>query len=95
MSYSQEFLNSLIGMGSLCYDSKKIINVLDIEDEERFRADFDNKNSEIYRYYQKGKDKADYLIDVKLFELAKEGDTKAYKLFEARKLERQEKNLIK
>ena len=79
-------------MGTLCYSLNKIINVLDIEDADvpQFTRDFDNPDSKVYQAFCKGKDKADYVIDMKLFEKAKGGDLKALKEYEERKYMQQE-----
>lgn len=72
-------------MGTLGYPSSKIINVLDIDDEKQFTKDFDNPRSEVAKAYKKGVDKADFIIDSKLFEMAKNGDLKALEKYEIRK----------
>jgi hypothetical protein len=63
------------------------MNVLDIptSDMKSFTDEFYNKNSEVYRAYKKGIDKADYVIDMKLFEEAKSGNIRALKKYEERK----------
>ena len=43
----------------------------------------------IGKSYQKGVDKSDYLIDLKLFEMAKGGDLKALREYQMRKNLRQ------
>jgi len=81
MNYSEDFLKKIVGVGTLGYSLQKIINVLDIEekDVEQFTEDFDNQSSPVAIAFQKGIDKADYAIDMKLFEMAKNGDLKALK----------------
>ena len=71
METTTEFLGKITGMGTLGYDVQKIINILDIEDEEEFIKEFNDKKSLIAKAYQKGVDKSDYIIDTKLFEMAK------------------------
>lgn len=85
MEYDKEFIAKITGMGTLGYDAEKIINVLDIVDVDQFRKDFMNKDSDIYKAFQKGVDKSDYIIDMKLYELAKTGDMKAIELYDKRK----------
>lgn len=87
--YSEKFLKQITSVGMLNYPISKILNIFDeeLEDVQQFTLDFYNKNSEIYKAYMKGKDKSDYLIDTKLFELAKEGDLSALTKFEKRKKE--------
>ena len=70
METTTEFLGKITGMGTLGYDVQKIINILDIEDEEGFSKEFNDKKSLIAKAYQKGVDKSDYIIDTKLFEMA-------------------------
>jgi hypothetical protein len=74
--------------GVLEYPPKKIINILEVEDESAFMRDFYNPLSDIYKAYQRGKDKADYAVDKKLFDLAKSGDIEALIKLEDRKLAR-------
>jgi 3-methyladenine DNA glycosylase AlkC len=85
MEYEKEFIGKITGMGMLGYDVQKIINVLDVENEEQFKRDFQDKTSLISKAYQKGVDKSDYIIDSKLYELAKTGDKKAIEMYEKRK----------
>lgn len=72
-------------MGTLGYPLSKIINVLDVDDEKQFTKDFDNPKSKVAVAYQKGVDKADFILDSKLFEMAKNGDLKALNKYEERK----------
>jgi hypothetical protein len=83
--YSEEFLKKITGVGSLGYSYQKTINVLDIENLDTFKKDFFDENSEVYKYYRKGMDIADYAIDQKLFEKAKSGDLKALDEYERRR----------
>lgn len=85
METTTEFLSKITGMGTLGYDVQKIINILDIEDEEGFIKEFNDKKSLITKAYQKGVDKSDYIIDTKLFEMAKTGDMKAIEMYDKRK----------
>jgi 3-methyladenine DNA glycosylase AlkC len=86
MQYTPDQLSKVTQCGMLSYPPQKIVNIFDFEDEAKFLADFENKESEIYKAYQKGKDKADFIIDHKLFELAQKGDLNALKEFKLRKL---------
>jgi glycosylphosphatidylinositol transamidase (GPIT) subunit GPI8 len=87
MSYTEDFLKKIIQMGILEYTCDKILNILDefIEDQNKFIKDFNNDNSEVYKAYKKGKDKADFIIDQRLFELAKTGNIAAIEKIEQRK----------
>lgn len=85
MEYNDEFLKKMVQVGTLGYPLSKIINVLDIDDIKQFTKDFDNPKSKIAVSYQKGVDKADFILDIKLFEMAKNGDLKALQKYEERK----------
>jgi len=84
MEYTKEFLATIVHVGILGYPLSKILNIFDIE-ETNFSIDFYTPGSALHSAYNKGIDKADYIIDSKLFEMAKEGDLKALEKFEARK----------
>lgn len=85
MEYNEDFLKKIVQMGTLGYPLSKIINVLDIDDIKQFTKDFDNAKSKVSNSYQKGIDKADFVIDSKLFDMAKGGDLKALEKYEKRK----------
>lgn len=85
MKYTDEFLKKIMQCGTLGYPLSKILNVLDIENEAEFKVDFNNKESEVSKNYQKGIDRADFVLDSKLFEMAKDGDLKALDKYEKRK----------
>jgi hypothetical protein len=90
MEHTDDFLKKVTSMGTLRYSLKKCINILDVADtdERAFASDFDNAETKVGKAYQKGIDKADYAIDVKLFDLAtKKGDLKALEVFERRRYE--------
>lgn len=87
MEYTEEMIKKIVQSGTLGYPLSKIINVLDITDGENFTKDFDNPDSIVAKSYQKGIDKSDFLIDSKLFEMAKDGDLKAMVKYEERKSE--------
>ena len=72
-------------LGTLAYPLSKCLNVLEEGfDQEQFKKDFYDETSEVYNAYQAGKDKADFLIDTKLFEKARGGDIKALEKLELR-----------
>jgi hypothetical protein len=85
MEYNEDFLKKMVQVGTLGYPLSKIINVLDIEDHKQFTKDFDNPKSKVAISYQKGVDKADFVLDSKLFDMAKGGDLKALDKYERRK----------
>ena len=85
MEYNEDFLKKMVQVGTLGYPLSKIINVLDIDDIKQFTKDFDNQKSQVAISYQKGVDKADFVLDSKLFDMAKGGDLKALDKYETRK----------
>lgn len=85
MEYNEDFLKKMVQVGTLGYPLSKIINVLDIDDIKQFTKDFDNPKSQVAISYQKGVDKADFVLDSKLFDMAKGGDLKALEKYEVRK----------
>ena len=85
MEYTEEILSKVAWCGTLGFPLCRILNVVEVEDEEQFKEDFNNPQSRVYRMYQKGKDKADYVIDKKLFDMASNGDMRALEKFEERK----------
>ncbi|MFY7937475.1 MAG: hypothetical protein ACOVOQ_08860 [Flavobacterium sp.] len=85
MEYNEDFLKKMVQVGTLGYPLSKIINVLDIDDTKKFTKDFDNPKSKVAISYQKGVDKADFVLDSKLFDMAKGGDLKALDKYERRK----------
>lgn len=85
MEYNEDFLKKMVQVGTLGYPLSKIVNVLDIEDTKQFTKDFDNPKSKVAISYQKGVDKADFVLDSKLFDMAKGGDLKALDKYERRK----------
>ena len=86
MEYTEEFLNKVVQVGILGYDVAKVINVLDVpeQDEIKFSADFANPESVVFKKYKKGVDKAEYALDAKLFDLAQKGNIAAMKKWEER-----------
>jgi len=85
MEYSEEITNRLIQAGTLGYPLSKILSIIEVEDEAQFIKDFDNADSNVYKAYKKGLDKSEFLLDTKLFELAKSGDLTAIDMFEKKK----------
>lgn len=67
----------LKNMGALSYSVETILSILNIADSEKFREDFFDKDSDVYRIYESGKNEAQYILDLKLLQMAKEGDMKA------------------
>lgn len=85
MEYNEDFLKKMVQVGTLGYPLSKIVNVLDIDDTKQFTKDFYNPKSKVAISYKKGVDKADFVLDSKLFDMAKGGDLKALQKYEERK----------
>ncbi len=90
MNIDKNTEEQIINFGALGYPASKIANILGYS-EEHIQSLFTNKTSEFYELYQKGVDLADYVIDLKLFELAKSGDINALDKLDYRKKTRQTK----
>lgn len=88
MEYTEDFLKKVTQTGTLGYPVEKVINVLDVNDPIKFTTDFNDPKSLIGKAYQKGIDLSDFIIDSKLFEMAKGGDLKAIAKYESRKSQR-------
>ena len=88
MKYNDELLTQITQAGTLGYPLSKILNVFDIQDEDQFKKDFYDETTKINKAYQKGVDKSEFLLDSKLFEMAKDGDIKAMDKLEFRKKQR-------
>ena len=85
--YNSEEIEQIVNFGVFEYDSAKIANILkkDIKEVEK---ELIQKKSEMSILMQTGRDMSDYVIDLKLFELAKSGDMKALEKLEERKRQR-------
>ena len=84
MEIKKEQEELIINLGALGYSKGKISSILGI-DISHIEKEFSNKESKMSKLFQKGKDMADYVIDLKLFEMAKQGDMKALEKLELRK----------
>lgn len=74
----------IVNFGALNYTPAKMASILDWPEDEVDELMKDQK-SRFSRLYHKGADLSDYLIDKKLFEMAKAGDLKALQQYEFRK----------
>ncbi len=74
----------IINFGAFDYENQKMADILgwELEDVRFFMAD---KKSEFYKLFNQGKAKGDYVIDMKLFEMAQGGDMKAMSELEKRR----------
>ena len=87
MKIKKEQEEQIINMGAFEYPAAKIANILSLDQKEVELA-MKDKNSVLSKLLQKGRDMADYVIDLKLFELAQHGDMKALEKLNERKRER-------
>ncbi|MFD1292650.1 hypothetical protein ACFQ5N_02270 [Lutibacter holmesii] len=83
MQIEKEQEEQIVNFGAFQYNNLKMANILNVTEKE-VEIEMENKNSLLYNLYLKGKDRADYVIDLKLFEMAKSGDIKALNKFENR-----------
>jgi hypothetical protein len=84
MEFTKEQEDIIINCGVFGYNSEKIANVSGLELSE-VKKQMKYKNSKISVLLQKGIDMADYVIDLKLFNMTKAGDIKALEKLEMRK----------
>lgn len=77
----------IANFGALGYDAKKMSSILGVSEVEIVQ-ELKNKDSEFAKLFQKGVDMSEYVIDMKIFNLAKQGDLAAIALFEERKEQR-------
>ena len=84
IQFTNEQREQIINFGAFGYSENRISSILELDIDE-VTKDFSDKNSELSKLLQKGKVMADYVIDLKLFELAKSGDIKALSKLQTRK----------
>lgn len=84
MEIKKEQEEQVINFGVFDYDAEKIASILGFSKTE-VSEELKNKESKLSLLLQKGKDMADYVIDLKLFEMAKTGDIKALEKLDHRK----------
>lgn len=76
----------IINCGAFGYDNSKIANIMSLELSvvEKLME----KGGSFRSLYEIGKDRADYVLDLKLFEMAQGGDLKAMEILDTRKMMR-------
>lgn len=84
MKIEKENEEQIINFGVFDYDALKIANILGLTETE-VENEMKNENSDLSKLLQKGKDMSDFVIDLKLFEMAKSGDIKALEKLDFRK----------
>lgn len=89
MKIGKDQEDQIVNFGVFGYDALKMANILDA-DESEIQKELEDETTFFNKLYQKGRDMSDYVIDLKLFEMAKSGDIKALDKLEARKQGRNE-----
>jgi hypothetical protein len=83
-SISEKEKEMIINFGAFDYEALRCAAVLGW-DEEEVKNLMTNKESDFYKSFQKGKARAEYIIDLTLFEQASSGDLKSLSVLEHRK----------
>ena len=84
MKIEKEQEEQIVNFGAFEYDAEKIASILGLDLKE-VQIEINNETSLLYQLLKKGRDMADYVIDLKLFEMAKSGDIKALEKLDYRK----------
>jgi hypothetical protein len=74
----------IVNFGALGYDAPRCAGVMQLPEKD-IAAQMANPQSEFQQLYTMGQYRAEYVIDIKLFELAQAGDIKAVEKLEMRK----------
>lgn len=82
---NKELIDLVVSFGIVRYPLDKILNIIpDDVDKDEFTLQFNDPTHHINKAYQKGIDRSEYDIDIRLFEMAKSGDLKALEKYEER-----------
>lgn len=84
MKIKKEQEEQIVNFGAFGYKAPKIASILGFNEKDVI-SEMSNSKSELSILLQKGKDMSDYVIDLKLFEMAKTGDIKALEKLDLRK----------
>jgi hypothetical protein len=76
-SYTTEFLEKIRSFAMLAYSIEKIIDLLDPDNPEQLRIDFDTPENIIYKTYRQGKTTGEYTLTKDLFDKAQAHDSDA------------------
>ena len=79
-----EVEEKVVTFGALSYPNSKMANVLGWKLEEVNEL-MSNQKSDYFILYERGVDMAEYLLDKKLFDMAKSGDLKAMEKYDFKK----------
>jgi hypothetical protein len=83
---NEELIDLVVSFGIVGYPLDKILNIIPNDvDHYLFTAQFYNPDHPIAKAYQRGQDRRDFDIDIKLFNLAISGNLDALEKFERRK----------
>lgn len=77
----------IINCGAFGYDEKRMAAILELTVKEV--KELMDSESEFEQLYERGKMRGDYVLDLKLFEMAQAGDLKALEKYEQRKMVRE------
>jgi hypothetical protein len=77
MKFTADQLQEIENFGGLRYLPEQICTLMDIEDKALFLQVFNDPNSLFSKHYEKGAIKAQYALDLMVFEQAQNGDFKA------------------
>ena len=94
-SLTEEQVAMLKNMGALGYQPSKIASIMELP-FSFVSTEMENPDSIFFRIYRAGQDRANYLIDLKLFDMAQSGDIKAMdKLSERKKAMKYEESKLR
>lgn len=81
---SEEAEEKIVTFGALSYHPRQMANVLgwELKEVEGLMA---SPDSAFFKLYERGADMAEFVLDKKLFEMAKAGDLKAMEKYEMKK----------
>jgi len=92
MKITAEQEEQIVNFGALEYDASRVSSILGL-DIKIVEAEMNNKGSQMSILIQRGRDMADYVVDLKLFDMAKAGDIKALEKLDYRKRSRKMKKM--
>lgn len=82
---NKELIDTVVSFGIVRYPLEKILNIIpDDVDKDEFTQQFNDPTHPVAKAYQKGIDRSEYDIDIRLFEMAKSGDLAALEKYERR-----------
>ena len=94
MEITEDQKDQIANFGAFGYSNQRMSFVLEVPENE-IEEEMNDTSSNFYSLYMTGKTKADYVIDCKLFDMARSGDIKALDKLSSRKSARSRKEGIK